>query len=548
MRILLLTLAMGAAAVSVAWAAPPLPLSAVERVAIEPPSIAAALAADAARAPRPIPHRVAVPSPLVLDTSSAGTWEKLENGGSLWRLRVASPGAVFTSLKFSELELPAGAELRIYSAAAGDFVSGPFTARHNRAERRFGSPMIPGEEAVIELRLAPGSRDAALRLESVSHGFRDPLGFGAPPPLAPADFACQRDINCPEGAPYQNVKRAVAEGYDGAFICSGTMLDNTAQDNRYLYLTADHCEFWIDPPTMSYYWKYENSGCGNHNAPFMFSSGSTNLFRSAAADIHLLELDGTDIDDTYDIWFAGWSRLTTPPTRGAVISFPADKPKQIAIENDPITDCAPSGCFDGWGPNYWRVEGYDVGVTEGGSSGAGLLDRELRVVGTLTGGVGTDCDDFEWDEYAKLYPVWAGLAPFLDPLNTGAIAIPGRDHADFPAAPPVAEDMRLGRGILSTITVTYDAATCSADRAVMLWGPLGDFDGYQDDVGLACNLGNDGSASFPFPGTNVWFNLLWVNAGGEAGHPGFSSAGPRDWSAVGLCDVETDDVADATCD
>ena len=36
-------------------------------------------------------------------------------------------------------------------------------------------------------------------------------------------FACMTDVNCPEGAPYQDDKRAVAEGYDGAFICSGQM-------------------------------------------------------------------------------------------------------------------------------------------------------------------------------------------------------------------------------------------------------------------------------------------------------------------------------------
>ena len=53
-------------------------------------------------------------------------------------------------------------------------------------------------------------------------------------------FSCQRDIACVEGAPYQDVKRAVAEGYDGTYICSGQLINNVRQDNRYLYITAGH--------------------------------------------------------------------------------------------------------------------------------------------------------------------------------------------------------------------------------------------------------------------------------------------------------------------
>ncbi len=537
------------------------PLSDIARVRLPAVDVEAALARDSDRPGRSRPHRVAVPVPVEFGLTNAGTWERLADGASLWRLRISSPGATFLSVKFAEFDLPLGGRLFAYTGhcRTGDLdcsqnrVAGPFTTRRGGADQRLGLPMIPGDEIVVELWLPPGSAAASLRIESVSHGFRDPLGFAVTPPPPGGSFGCQRDINCPEGAPYQNEKRAVAEGYDGAFICTGTMLNNTRADNRLLYLTAEHCEFWTDPQTMTYYWNYENSGCGTHDAPYTYSTGSTNLFHNAAADIQLLELTGTEVDDTYDLWFAGWSRSVTPPLRGASISFPDDKPKRITIENDPIVDCAPSGCPDGWGPNFWRVADYDVGVTEGGSSGAALLDENHRVVGVLTGGVGTDCNDFEWDEYAKLGPSWSALAPFLDPTNTGAVALDGRDHADFPAAPPAADGatgapLRLGKGPGSTITMTYDNVTCSGDHAVLLWGSLGNFGAYQGDVGAACDVGHDGSASVSFPGTNVWFNLVWVNAGSEAGHPGFATQGPRTWSAVGLCGVTDDDIADAGCD
>jgi hypothetical protein len=421
----------------------------IDQWIMAPVDVAALLAEDATPSIYPVPRRVAHVIPLNLGLDNAGTWETLPDGGKLWRLRISSRGAVFMSFKFSDFELPAGAELHFVSVHR-NYHDGAYTKRHNRPARRFGSPMIPGDSAVIELYLPPGSGNASLQLESVSHGYRNVMGMesiatrggafstsgtasSAAAAAAPGGpFSCQRDIACPEGAPYQDVKRAAAEGYDGAYICSGQLINNTRQDNRYLYLTASHCEWWIDPPTMAYYWNYENSGCGTNDAPLTFSTGSTDLFHDAEADIDLLELDGTDLESTYDFYFTGWSRSPAAPTMGAIISFPSDKPKQIAIENDPIIDCAPGGCANGWGPNFWRVEGYDVGVPEGGSSGGGLLDENNLLVGVLTGGVGTNCRNFEWDEYAKIHPQWANLQPFLDPDATGVISLDGRDHTDVP--------------------------------------------------------------------------------------------------------------------
>jgi hypothetical protein len=333
-------------------------------------------------------------------------------------------------------------------------------------------------------------------------------------------------------------------------------VNNTAQDCRYLYLTAEHCEWWLDPSTMAYYWHYENSGCGTNDAPFIFSTGSTDLWHSAAADLDLLELDGTDLAAEHQLWFSGWNRGTTAPASGATIGFPDDKPKKIAIENDPIVDCAVGGCPGGWGAGWWRVRAWDIGVTEGGSSGGGLLDPSHRLIGTLTGGVGTDCSDFEWDEFAKIGPAWAFLAPHLDPLGTGAVTLDGLDHTTCPAAPgpPPAADgtsglpLRLRRGVNGRLVATYDTQLCTADHAVLLWGALSDFSDYQGAVTSSCDLGNDGLASFIPPAGDVWFNMLWVDEDDTAGHPGYGTSGPRTWTATGLCGVDADNALDPTCD
>lgn len=390
--------------------------------------------------------RVAFPMALNISIDNAGTWESLPDGGTMWRVRVNSNNAHFMSFKFSQFHLPPGAELYFVSVYR-DFQVGPFTERHNSPTQRFGSPVIAGDASVIELYLAEGSCDVALTLESVSHGFRDALRMGSFPyrqtPEAqergklslvrkkPDRFACQRDINCPEGAPYQDVKRAVAEGYDGTYICSGQLINNVREDNRYLYITAGHCGWNEDPPTMSFYWNYENTGCGTDDyPPWTYSTGCTNLYHidTSTKDINLLELWGTDLEGTYNIYFMGWNRASSAPTMGAIISFPDDKPKQIAIDNDTIIDCASSTCDNGWGANFWRIDSYEVGVTEGGSSGGGLLDQNNLLVGTLTGGVGTNCTNFYWDEFFKLSVEWPNLQPYLDPDNTGAISIAGKDN------------------------------------------------------------------------------------------------------------------------
>lgn len=491
------------------------------------------------------PYRVAFPVPASIDLDRDGTWRALPDGGSLWRVRVTSPGAAFLSFKLS-VELPPGAELWLVSVDR-DVRLGPFEELTRRPAGRLGTPIVPGDSVLLEVYLPDGRAPRGLAVESVSHGFR---GFSAIT-RGGGPFECQRDINCPEGAPYQDVKRAMAEGYDGAFVCSGGLVDNTLRDNRYLYLTAEHCEFWIDPATLVFYWNYENSGCGTDDAPFPFSLGAVDLYHDATVDLDLFELQGTDLETSFDVYFTGWNRQTSAPTSAATIGFPSDKPKQVAITSS-VVDCDPGGCFDGFGPQFWRVESWDVGVTEVGSSGSPLLDAENRVVGVLTGGVGDHCFNFGWDEFGKLHEGWTGLAPFLDPGGTGVSFLPGRDHDDS-GLPPLADGvtgtaMLFGKGAGDTIDVVYDVTTCAGQRTAMLWGSLGDFTAFEGDVGPDCDLGREGSGSFDFPGTDAWFLLLWVDPSERAGHPGLASAGPRSLAAAGLCGVAGDDPADAVCD
>jgi len=436
-------------------------------------------------APRGRAVHVAAPIPLAARVSDHAQAGVRPDGAVVWTMRIESPGAVFMSAKFSRFILPAGVEVG-FIARDGVYEAGPFTSRDVKATGRFGTPMIPGDELTIEVVIAPGGGAPELTLESVSHGFRDVLGMGRFFEPAGGEqgrdagrggpFACQRDIVCPEGAPYLHLKDAAAEGYDGAFVCSGQLVNNAREDGRYLYITAAHCEWWRDPSTMAYYWDYANETCGGDDYPaFTFSLGSTDLYHSTNPDydVNLLELDGDDLEGDYDVYFAGWNRGAGSPLSTVAISHPADKPLQVAIDDDPTADCASGGCPGGWGPWYWRIDDYEVGVTEGGSSGGGLYDQDLLLVGVLTGGVGTNCGNFGWDEYFKLNTEWDELRPFLDPDDTGALTAPGWDGSGTGCAADLAEP--FGQLDFSDV-LAFLTQFASHEPGADLAGPFGVWD------------------------------------------------------------------------
>ena len=124
-----------------------------------------------------------------------------------------------------------------------------------------------------------------------------------------------------------------------------------------------------------------------------------------------------------------------------------------------------------------------------------------------------------------------------------------------PPPPPMADGttgsaMLLGKGATpDELVITIDAGTCADDHAVVLYGNLGDFSGYQGAVDSGCDISTGPMATLQHAGSDVWLNVVWVNVDDVAGHPGFDSTdATRLWNAAGLCGVVSDDASDATCD
>lgn len=125
------------------------------------------------------------------------------------------------------------------------------------------------------------------------------------------------------------------------------------------------------------------------------------------------------------------------------------------------------------------------------------------------------------------------------------------------ASPPVgsgktgttAATFKKSGTIANQIDVTYDAAHCSSQKAVILYGTIGSYGGY---TGCAqVDAGNIGAAIIAAGSmSNVWFNVVWTS-GTTGGHPGFAFDGisdiARTWNAAPFCGLSTDNHSDNTC-
>jgi len=144
-------------------------------------------------------------------------------------------------------------------------------------------------------------------------------------------------------------------------------------------------------------------------------------------DMTLLELSSMP-EISYRPYYLGWNRVNSPATSTVGIHHPNGDWKKICK----ATDSPVSVTVQGYASHaHWWIRRWDIGTTEGGSSGSPLLDSNSRIVGLLTGGF-AQCGDPVDDYYAKFSSAWDLFAPigeqlkaWLDPGNTGVTTLNG---------------------------------------------------------------------------------------------------------------------------
>jgi hypothetical protein len=384
---------------------------------------------------RPYQYAVAVDLQLEADQ---GTWSS-RDGTASWRLRLLSPGARSLSLYIPRPRLPAGARLWAYGPD-GRRVHGPYDAARFAQGGIWTAP-VAGEELVLEVRAAAAA-DLRLGAVKVFHGFR---GWTQEAEAGP----CNVDITCPESADWTADAGSVARiSIGGQFLCSGQLVNNVRQDQRRLFLTADHCGVdGAGGPASSVLFYFDYAGpCGDlvgGTLPPPTFEGARRLASDPSTDFSLLEItDPAPLPAS--AYFAGWDATGRDPAPGGVsIHHPAGDEKKIAF-HDLVPGRSPVNIGTGCRIPAWKVN-WSVGTTQDGSSGGGLWDPSHRMIGFLSGGFASCRTPLLPDYFARLDAAWTArpfaggqLKAHLDPDNSCVAAVPGLDPDTVPAPGPVA--------------------------------------------------------------------------------------------------------------
>lgn len=416
------------------------PVKAIEEVArIEMPivDVATYRAEDDARrfAAEPAPLRFAAGIETAITPDGDGSWEVLADGSSLWRLRIASPGALSLNLGLDRFRLPNGASLWLYDGN-GTMVQGPYTQNDRNAADGLWTSIVPGDEMVVELHLPPGTRAATdLRITKVNHGYRE---FGDDRVASETkQGTCNIDVICPEGDGWRDQIRSTARfTISGAYLCTGQLVNNTAEDGTPYFLTAQHCvENASQAMSVVVFWNYESPTCG------LLAGGDLTQTQSGAtlvsmwewtsgSDFSLIVLDEVP-DPGFNVYYAGWDATGNIPPGSVGIHHPSGDEKAISFNTDPLD----KDDFYGFGSHQWRINQWEQGTTEQGSSGSCIFDPVSQLcVGTLTTGSASCNNQAGYDIYGRMDVHWTGdgspsgrLSDWLDPLATGALTLEGRN-------------------------------------------------------------------------------------------------------------------------
>lgn len=379
-----------------------------------------------------LPMRFGYPFDVNYSLFNSGVWDSLPDGSRIWQLRIEAPGAKSINLLYNDFDLPEGVELYIYNEDRS-MVIGAFTSENNKPTGEFATQPVAGDVSILELYVPAGiSYPGRLTVSRVVHAYRD-IFFNQTEVDKLIDFlssgSCNINVNCPEGYDWQQDKKSVAMILTGSGIrwCSGSLINNVRQDFTPYFLTANHClsgyASWI------FMFNYECPTCPTTaNGPtWMTTSGSVLRANHTNSDFALVEMLETP-PASYDVYFAGWSNINTPVDSTVAIHHPSGDVKKISFNFDPIVS---TNYYTTSGTTHWMVDNWELGTTEGGSSGSPLFDPNHRIIGQLHGGEAS-CSVIGPDWYGKFSYSWDNspdsqyqLKHWLDPDNTGATTLDG---------------------------------------------------------------------------------------------------------------------------
>jgi PKD repeat protein len=437
-------------------------------------------------------YRVSILQPVSLSIQNSGTWQVLDNGDKIWRLGVKMENATALSLYFSDaVIIPEGGMLHAYNENHSQYV-GAFTSNTQTFQ---SMEMIEGELLTLEYYMPAGSTQLPiLNISDVAYyyrgvddrvaAFRDGFSIES---QTKTHQSCEVDVACSEINGWAGQRDAVVQynfvvGGSG-YLCSGSMVNNTANDCKAYFLTANHCgepTANADITQHTFYFNYQRPTCvpgttasysgaqsqtvsgGTLKASSELGNQTAGTNQVSGSDFVLIEMN--TVPAAYNAYYAGWDRATSGSTSGVGIHHPAGDEKKVSTYTSNLSSATYNG---GWSNAHWEVQWIATtnghGVTEGGSSGSPIFNTSGLIVGHLSGGSSYCTSPNATDLYGKFIKAWdqegtsanQQLKTWLDPSNSGVMTLSGTYAPCTPSA-PVANFIASSVSVIpgSTVTLT----------------------------------------------------------------------------------------------
>lgn len=436
-------------------------------------------------------YRIGVSMATFTTPENAGIWTTLPSGDRVWQLKIKSPGAEALSLLFQKFKIYGNTVVTVFDLN-GKLLHHSLTSKDVLDHGQQNMALCFGDEMILQIREPKNTKPSEIELTEVMYGYRS-TGNSITPKINESDN-CQINVNCSEGNEWKDERNGVArilvkEGMNQGW-CTGSLVNNTAQNCKPYFLTALHCgvnSSTSDFNQWKFFFKYEATGCANPTSQGTLGGASTTFTGclkkatsndgggDSGSDFLLVQIGSASNEATtitklkspaIQAYWNGWDANNTVVNKGVGIHHPSGDIKKISTYSSNLVT-------SGWNTNglssHWRLTWAATtnghGVTEGGSSGSPLFNYNAgnsRIIGTLTGGSSYCNATSSPDLYGKMSYHWDQNTPsgniklktVLDPSNTGLKVLDGSyDPCDGTTTPPTT----TGHCVATSTNCTYES-------------------------------------------------------------------------------------------